>query len=78
MWDIVRGIVRNQLGDIKQDTRAALEAEATCNHVQAFLHYRQALMTPQWEDQPHQAEVNIRENFMFVQDEKFCKASLVS
>ncbi|KAK4317884.1 hypothetical protein Pmani_011063 [Petrolisthes manimaculis] len=63
MWDIVHGIVRSQLGDIKQETRAALEAEATCDHVQAFLHYRQALMTPQWDDQPHQAEVRVWEEW---------------
>lgn len=62
MWDVVRGIVQGKLGSIKKETRAALEAEATNNHVQAFLHYRTALNTTDWEEEPEPAEVSAHRN----------------
>ncbi|XP_071521265.1 DNA-dependent protein kinase catalytic subunit-like [Panulirus ornatus] len=63
MWDVVRGIVQGNLGNIKKETRAALEAEATNNQVQAFLHYRTALNTTNWEEEPEPAEVRVWEEW---------------
>ncbi|XP_042208389.1 DNA-dependent protein kinase catalytic subunit-like [Homarus americanus] len=63
MWDVVRGIVQSKLGSIKKETRAALQAEATNNHVEAFVHYRTALATTDWEEEPEPAEVRVWEEW---------------
>lgn len=59
MWDVVRGVVQGKLGAIKEETQKALEAEATNNHVKAFLLYRQSLDTTDWEEEPLAAEVRL-------------------
>ncbi|ROT76685.1 putative DNA-dependent protein kinase catalytic subunit-like [Penaeus vannamei] len=63
MWDVVRGVVQGKLGAIKEETQKALEAEATNNHVKAFLLYRQSLDTTDWEEEPLAAENRLWEEW---------------
>ena len=59
MWDVVRGIMRTEIGELKTETYNALEAESINDHFLAYKNYNAAISTSNWEKDPTQAEVCI-------------------
>lgn len=57
MWDAFLGVLKSEIGDLKDVTIKALEAESERKHFEAYKNYITALNEQNWDEPPSEQEV---------------------